>query len=520
MSIDIYWAGLLLLAPLVGTVARWNEIAAFVAKLRGRTTTGKTIAIGSHDVEARRFKSTFLWVYLLVMGAEWLQGPFTYTLFRHEKALTESTVALFYIITYTGAALSSLFTGYLTDRFGRRRACLCFCFIHALAAVTVYSDQLSILALGRVLAGIGITLLWTAFESWMIAEYNERGLEESELTLGAMFAGMTTANCLTAIFAGILGHCVVFVMGSKVVPFLFGIVLDLIAAILMVQTWSENRGTPPSSAPDEEGLKQEPFASSLFGGRAYGFTKDARVWSISFATCCFEGTLFLFLFFWPGALQDAHGVSSEDDTIPHGVIFACFMASMVLGALGFNILISHHPPSSSNALENPIKPHTSTPTRLLGTALLLAAVGFLIAAFIEHELSSFFAFLLIEACNGVYVPSIAYHRGIIVEDKDRARVYSLMNIPLFVFVVLALSSTVDSDGGGHGAHRKTVFVFCATILLAATVVVFLLINLGQVSQGFHPVPSKDENKEIISVEMPLSMHEDMCVHEIAKGVRV
>ncbi|KAI0145616.1 MFS general substrate transporter [Xylariaceae sp. FL1272] len=458
MSIDIYWAGLLLLAPIIGTVARWNDIAALFAKLRGRTTTGEKSDVGQRDLEARKFRMTFLWVYLLVMGAEWLQGPFTYTLFRHQKALSESTVALFYIITYTGAALSSLFTGYLTDRFGRRRACLCFCFIHSLAAVTVCSDQLWVLVLGRVLAGIGITLLWTAFESWMIAEYNERGLEESELTLGAMFARMTTANCLTAIFAGVLGHCVVFVMGSKVVPFLFSVVLDLTAAILMVRTWNENRGTAPTTASDEECLviearatsTDEPSASSSFGGRAYGLTKDARVWTISFATCCFEGTLFLFLFFWPGALQDAHGVSSEDDMIPHGVIFACFMASMVLGALGFNALISHHPPSSSIAMETSVNLHAFTPTRLLGTALLLAAVGFLTAAFINHELGLFFAFLLIEACNGVYVPSMAYHRGIIVEDKDRARVYSLMNIPLFVFVVLALSSTAGSDSSAHG----------------------------------------------------------------------
>ncbi len=125
-----------------------------------------------------------------------------YSLFRTEKTLDEATVAALYSSTYVAAAVSALFAGHLTDRFGRRRACLAFCGIHSLAAVSVCFDELPILILGRVLGGVALTLLWTAFESWLIAEYNERGFARSGLSLTSLFGIMTTSKCITAIFAG------------------------------------------------------------------------------------------------------------------------------------------------------------------------------------------------------------------------------------------------------------------------------------------------------------------------------
>jgi MFS family permease len=147
-----------------------------------------------------------------------------YSLFRNEKTLDEATVATLYISTYVAAAVSALFTGYLTDRFGRRRACLVFCGVHSLAAISVCFDALTVLVAGRVLGGIALALLWTAFESWMMAEYNERGFARSALSLSGVFGTMTTSKCITAIFAGVLGHCVVLALGSKIHPFILGVV--------------------------------------------------------------------------------------------------------------------------------------------------------------------------------------------------------------------------------------------------------------------------------------------------------
>lgn len=147
-----------------------------------------------------------------------------YTLFRNEKTLDEATVATLYISTYVAAALSALFAGSLADRCGRRRACLAFCGAHSLAAASVCFDGLAVLVVGRVLGGVALALLWTAFESWLVAEYNARGLARSSLSLGSVFGLMTTLKCVTAVVAGVLGHCVVLALGSKVHPFILSVV--------------------------------------------------------------------------------------------------------------------------------------------------------------------------------------------------------------------------------------------------------------------------------------------------------
>lgn len=147
-----------------------------------------------------------------------------YSLFRDEKALDERTVAALYVTTYISAAVSAFLTGYMADRFGRRAACLVYCGIHSLASVSVKFDAVGILIAGRALGGVGLNLLWTVFESWMVTEYNARALDQSSFPLSAMFGVMTKYNCMTAIIAGVLGHCIVRVLGSKTDPFMVGVV--------------------------------------------------------------------------------------------------------------------------------------------------------------------------------------------------------------------------------------------------------------------------------------------------------
>lgn len=287
--------------------------------------------------------------------------------------------------------------------------------------------------------------------------------------------------------------------------------LDVCAAIIMFRTWNENRGTGEKrnhyteAASDESqgelgetNMLPQKDTRPESGGNSL---KDIRIWILSFVSCCFEGTIFLLMFFWPGALQEAHVRENPDqdeaaNAVPYGVTFACFMGTMVLGALLFNALVRYHhraaactyvdigadsdykyesgiigeenirrrgSTSSSSTSENQ-EPCVCwkrkiavilTPTRLLAAALFLAAASFLIAAFARAELSLFAAFLVLEACNGIYVPSIAFHRSAIVDDEGRASIYGVMNVPLFIFVVVALCTT--SGRGGESIHFPTVF---------------------------------------------------------------
>lgn len=139
-------------------------------------------------------------------------------------------------------------------------------------------------------------------------------------------------------------------------------------------------------------------------------------------------------------LQDAHdqtNVGSED--IPYGVIFASFMASMILGSLLFSSL------SGSGIFQGASTNPARSPACLLICALVVAGLGLFCLSIVKGEISRFYMFLVFEVANGVYVPSVAYIRGLVVEEKNRTGLYGLMKIPLFVFVILALGITAEGE---------------------------------------------------------------------------
>ncbi|RYO76045.1 hypothetical protein DL762_002769 [Monosporascus cannonballus] len=499
MGLSIYWIGLLVLAPTVAFAA--GHKATLRSFRRWRGLDEETCC--ERDGEARKLRMTFFRVYLLVMGSEWLQGLYMYTLLRDEKGLPEPTVALIYTMSYASAAATAFATGWLADHFGRHAACLAFCCVHALASASVLVDAIAVLFAGRAAAGVGIALLWTAFESWMVAEYNARGLGPeagggggSGFRLSAVFGIMTTANCIMTITAGFLAYCVVLALGSNTGPFLVGMVLDVYAAILMLDTWNENLGTGGKNGRAAMETSREPGDPSLQQkardpGTARGSLTDVRVWTLSFVSCCFEGTVFVLMFFWRGTLQEAHAREHPDKdadaaaaAVPYGIAFACFTATMVLGALLFHALARHHGDAEVYSCSHTVSgggdnidsnsSHINsehswkrdvatvlTPTRLLAVALFLAG-----ARFPGRR-----------ACNGVYVPSMASLRSAVVSDNGRASVYGIMNVPLFAFVIVALCTT----NGRGGEHRQTVFLLCVALLLVAAVV--LVVGVGDIGQS-------------------------------------
>jgi MFS transporter, MFS domain-containing protein family, molybdate-anion transporter len=197
--------------------------------------------------------------------------------------------------------------------------------------------------------------------------------------------------------------------------------------------------------------------------------------------------MYIFVFYWSAAMESAHELSAPiepspssataraatdsigtETHIPFGVIFATFMAAMMLGSLLFSHLSS--PLSSSlsntktNAFSRYIKTLYTSPSTLLTLAILLSSTSLLLPVLLKSESLTFWAFCIFEACIGVYYPSMGAQKGRIVDDGVRANIYGLLRIPLNVFVVVALTTTVEGD-----AHRDRVFVFCGGLLLAASV---------------------------------------------------
>jgi MFS family permease len=103
--------------------------------------------------------------------------------------------------------------------------------------MTLLSDNIHVLFLGRVLGGISGTLLWSVFESWLVAEFNKLMLEETETPLAAIFSMMTTSNTCVAIVAGLVAEWLVRVVGTAKAPFMLSIGCLSMAFVAISKYW-------------------------------------------------------------------------------------------------------------------------------------------------------------------------------------------------------------------------------------------------------------------------------------------
>ncbi|TVY18763.1 Molybdate-anion transporter [Lachnellula arida] len=405
----------------------------------------------------KAFKWRFLPIYLLVNGSDWLQVSkntrvsFGFhqrqnlrlkyletetNIYTDEKGLAEEVVAALFMTGFLSGAVSASFTGKLADRYGRRAACLAFCVIYSLSCLTLLTNDLATLFLGRVLGGVSTTLMYSVFESWMVTEFNASFPDAPGSILSGIFSTMTTLNTVVAILAGIFAEWVTDLTGTEKAPFMTAAGCLMVAFFAISKNWvrfdeilareGENYGeSGPSkmSMLDMEGKGIEAPAKSTLRL----FLDDKRLLALGVTSCFFEGSMYIFIFFKFPALKLSHKLAGHQDDLPFGVIFAVLMCSMMTGSMIYNYTTTSHA--------------SITPTKLLIATLSVAAASFFLPVLIRDESVTFWCFCVFEVCCGVYFPLMAYQKGRIVDDSVRANVYGLMRVPLNCFVVLVLSTT-------------------------------------------------------------------------------
>ncbi|KAK0709672.1 hypothetical protein B0T26DRAFT_874691 [Lasiosphaeria miniovina] len=409
-------------------------------------------------------RRSFLAIYALVMAADWLQGPFLYALYRDEHGVAAATVPALFTAGFTAGAASGSVLGSVADRRGRKAACLFFCAAYALSCVlTAFPHQAALLPMlfaGRVLGGVGTSLLFTVFESWLVADFHRHagagasaggggggggggdGDGDGE-ELAETFGLMSTLNSAVAILSGVGSEWLVAATGTRKTPFAASVVLLAVAFGLIWTQWRENYG--------ETG----PATQSSPGQSTHKPPKDKQLWtvltspkvlSLGLASTVFEGSMYMFVFFWTPALKSARASSSPEIDLPYGVIFASFMAAALAASLAFGMAT----PATTTAAR-----HAHLLVAILGTA---AACFFLVssrtvaaAAATSSEQTTFWIFCLFEATVGMYWPCIGCLRGAVVDDAVRARVYGVLRVPLNIFVVVSLLLT---RAGGADAFKN------------------------------------------------------------------
>jgi MFS family permease len=123
------------------------------------------------------------------------KGPYFYQVYASKSFGDATTGAMTWVsrLFLTGFASTALFgpiVGRLCDSYGRKAGTLAFSLLYSLGAYSTKSPLLSVLLVGRVLGGIGTSLLFSAPEAWLVGEAGREGIESS---LGDTF-GLVSVN--------------------------------------------------------------------------------------------------------------------------------------------------------------------------------------------------------------------------------------------------------------------------------------------------------------------------------------
>ncbi|KAI0918321.1 hypothetical protein AcW1_009765 [Taiwanofungus camphoratus] len=374
----------------------------------------------------------YLIVYAIVMGADWLQGPYVYSLYEEQYAFPERLVAVLFVTGFMSGGLTAPLVGVWADQHGRRRLCLAFCITYTLSCMAILVPYLPVLLLGRVLGGVSTSILYSAFESWLISASNSLALSQSDLS--SIMGRASLVNGFVAAATGVISNELVAATGSFASPFVASGALLLLGWVVIKGTWTENYGS---------GGGTTVASSDVFQlrrlGQAWKIVRtEPSLMVIGLTQTCFEGSMYLFVFNWVPSLQEA--AKATGSTLPLGFIFSSFMVSMMIGSLFYTSIVSYYRPSDSNAHDGPLTLHAKLSSLVCAVSALSLAVS--IESKDEHV--RFWAFCVFEGCVGMYYPVQGMLRGTLISDEHRATLSSLFRVPLNTFVVVSLLTGVSS----------------------------------------------------------------------------
>eukprot|EP00276_Gloeochaete_wittrockiana_P007245 CAMPEP_0184656712 /NCGR_PEP_ID=MMETSP0308-20130426/16700_1 /TAXON_ID=38269 /ORGANISM="Gloeochaete witrockiana, Strain SAG 46.84" /LENGTH=398 /DNA_ID=CAMNT_0027093957 /DNA_START=285 /DNA_END=1481 /DNA_ORIENTATION=- len=375
------------------------------------------------------------------MAADWLQGPYVYALYEF-YGFSEKEIGQLFIAGFGSSMIFGTVVGSFADKYGRKKNCILFGIIYALSCITKHFNNYNILMVGRLLGGIATSLLFSAFESWMVFEHNKHQYPGD--LLSNTFSLSTFGNGIIAILAGLIANTVAGKWGF-VAPFDTSLVLLIVEIIIVSLTWTENYG-------DQKIELQASFSNAW-----KSMIADPKIWLLGSIQSLFEGAMYIFVFKWTPSLAS----KIPGETIPHGFIFACFMVSVMIGSGLFKFLIARH------KVEN-------------FSRFMFAVATFSLAVpiFTESRPIRLFGFFLFEVCCGIFWPCLGTMRGKYVPEEVRATIMNFFRVPLNLIVVLILLKTGDIS-------TQTVFTCCTALLLAATLCQQRLYNLTKALADQH-----------------------------------
>jgi len=363
---------------------------------------------------------------LIVMLADWLQGTNMYTLYQSYGV----NIGALFITGFMSSAIFGTFLGLFVDKFGRKKACILFCLLEIAINVLEHFPNMYLLLLGRVMGGLSTSLLFSAFESWMVSQHRKKGYPEEWLTKTFGLASM--GNGLIAILAGVLAQVAADKLGD-IGPFQAAIALTGLALCLLFR-WEENYGghdhSPGMSddAPEDVGLLDELKT-------AWACIREHPTISLlGFVQAFFEGGMYTFVFMWVPTLLAL--VPNGD--LPTGLVFSSFMVCITIGGMMFESMVKI----------------TSVERGSLWV-FVAATLSMVIPAFFHQLYPVLASFLVFETCVGAFFACSGTMRSKYFPDSLQSSIMNIFRLPLNLMVVIGTKLT-DS------APSHVVFLVCAS----------------------------------------------------------
>ncbi|XP_070557727.1 molybdate-anion transporter-like isoform X2 [Ptychodera flava] len=435
----------------------------------------KTKVASSEDGSFRKFQATYLLVYLLATAGDWLQGPHVYVLYQ-SYGMTTHQIEILFVAGFGASMIFGTVIGSFADRYGRRANCILYGIMYGLACITKHFPNFHILMIGRLLGGTATSILFSAFESWLVYEHNARGFS-SDL-LSTVFSHATLGNSLAAIAAGLVAQVFADHFGY-VAPFDVSFTVLMIMCFCIVTTWTENYGDVNVSV----GTSMKSALKLI--------KEDRKVLCLGLIQSLFEGAMYTFVLEWTPALtppdtgDSPAGMKVPEDeeeihknSIPHGWIFADFMVAVMIGSAIFKILCKYASPES-----------------FMRIVLFLSSISLLMPIIVPGNQALIFAgFIVFEICVGIFWPAMGTMRSMYVPEATRSTVMNLFRIPLNMIVIVILLQDLP---------MVIIFRCCVAFLLVACVAQQVLFSIsagkGTTNSRGESSPSIKQKKQPVTV---------------------
>lgn len=399
---------------------------------------------GITNTEFKRLQVKYFIPFFLATFADWIQGPYVYKVYK-DYGFDEKNIAFLYIIGFASSMVFGTIVGSIADIFGRKLICMLYGITYSICCVTKFSPDFYILLYGRLFGGIATSILFSGFESWYVNEHLNYYVFPVDW-LNLTFARATFGSGLFAIISGFVAH--LFADGlnlGSIAPFGVAVPFLLLSSIFIYFNWEEHY--------DPKENRSKFLSTTVFSSLKTLFA-DPCLLTLGIVQSMYEGILYTFTFAWTPVLE----ILSP----PLGLVFSCFMISIMIGSKIYSIFISKYFSPESMLI---ITLYLSTFS--ITAVTILTSSTFDSYRFLATNLC-FVAFLFYEISVGIYCPSTGYLRGRIIPEKTRATITNWLRVPTNFITCFTLFFIKNEDSqGGKLRAIHSVFLVCSICLVIA-----------------------------------------------------